>query len=159
MHDDAAREALIVLWKASDRICGKRLRPMVPLLVESMERHGDRQLAPEFRTWLLANSAATIDRALKQASGLTGGSARHRSSPSALRRSIPIRASDGWDNPAPGDVEVDLVAHSGPTAGARSRKRRGRAAMEPSVRCRSPHRDAPPWPTSTGHSHRPPPRS
>ena len=29
VYDDAAREALIVLWEASDRICGKRLRPLV----------------------------------------------------------------------------------------------------------------------------------
>lgn len=40
VYDDAAREALIVIWEASDRICGKRLRPLVPVLVEAMERHG-----------------------------------------------------------------------------------------------------------------------
>ena len=43
------REALIVLWEASDRVCGKRLRPLVPILVEAMERHGHLQLAPEVR--------------------------------------------------------------------------------------------------------------
>jgi len=46
-YDDAVREALIVLWETSDRICGKRLRPLVPTLVEAMERHGHLQLAPE----------------------------------------------------------------------------------------------------------------
>ncbi|RWN76302.1 MAG: ISNCY family transposase, partial [Mesorhizobium sp.] len=34
----------------------------------------------------------------------------------ALRRSIPIRTSADWDDPAPGFVEADLVAHSGPSA-------------------------------------------
>lgn len=34
------REALIVIWEASDRICGKRLKALVPILVEAMERHG-----------------------------------------------------------------------------------------------------------------------
>ena len=116
VYDDAVREALIVLWEASDRICGKRLRPMVPVLVESMERHGHLQLAAEVRTRLLAMSAATMDRALKQAKGLTGGGARRRSSPTALRRSIPVRTFDGWNDPAPGYIEADLVAHSGPTA-------------------------------------------
>jgi len=44
------REALIVIWEASDRICGKRLRPLLPILVEAMERHGHVQLVPEVRT-------------------------------------------------------------------------------------------------------------
>jgi hypothetical protein len=35
VYDAAVREALIVLWEASDRICGKRLRPLVPILIEA----------------------------------------------------------------------------------------------------------------------------
>src|ERR1700712_3878414 len=46
MYDQAVRAALIVIWEASDRICGKRLRPLVPILVGAMERHGHLQLAP-----------------------------------------------------------------------------------------------------------------
>jgi hypothetical protein len=30
------REALIVIWETSDRVCGKRLRPLMPILVEAM---------------------------------------------------------------------------------------------------------------------------
>jgi hypothetical protein len=45
VYDDAVREALILVWEASDRVCGKRLRPLIPILVESMERHGDLKLA------------------------------------------------------------------------------------------------------------------
>src|SRR5450830_393160 len=29
IHDDAVHEALILVWEASDRTCGKRLRPLV----------------------------------------------------------------------------------------------------------------------------------
>ena len=54
-----------MVWEASDRICGKRLRPLLPILVEAMERHGHLQLEQEVRTKLLAMSAATIDRALR----------------------------------------------------------------------------------------------
>ena len=32
VYDDAVREALVVLWEAADRICGKRLKPLIPLL-------------------------------------------------------------------------------------------------------------------------------
>ena len=117
VYDAAVREALVVLWEASDRICGKRLRPMVPVLVESMERHGHLQIAPELRTRLLAMSAATIDRALREVRRQAGGGARRRAAPSAaVRRSVPVCTFEGWDSPAPGYVEADLVAHSGPTA-------------------------------------------
>jgi hypothetical protein len=67
LYDRAVREALIVIWEASDRICGKRLRPLVPILVDAMERHGHLELAPEVRVNLFAMSAATIDRALREA--------------------------------------------------------------------------------------------
>ena len=117
IYDAAVHEALIVIWEASDRICGKRLRPLVPILIEAMERHGHLQLAPEVRTGLLAMSAATMDRALREVRGRAGGRARRRAAPSAaVRRSVPVRTFAGWDDPPPGFVEADLVAHSGPTA-------------------------------------------
>jgi hypothetical protein len=73
IYDDAVRGALIVVWEASDRICGKRLRPLVPIMLDAMERHGHLQLAPEVRTGLLAMSAATMDRALCDIRGASEG--------------------------------------------------------------------------------------
>ena len=117
VYDVAVREALIVLWEASDRVCGKRLRPLMPLLIEAMERHGHLQLAPEVRGGLLSMSAATIDRALREIKGQAGGGTRRRAAPSRpVRRSVPVRTFADWDDPAPGFMEADLVAHSGPTA-------------------------------------------
>ena len=117
VYDDAVREALIVVWEASDRVCGKRLRPLVPILVEAMERHGHLRLAQEVRISLLAMSAATIDRALRDVRRHAGKATRRRAPPSAaVRRSVPVRTFDGWDDPPPGFVEADLVAHSGPVA-------------------------------------------
>ena len=43
VYDAAMREALIVLWEASDRVCGNRLLPLLPVLIEAMERHGHVQ--------------------------------------------------------------------------------------------------------------------
>jgi hypothetical protein len=37
LYDAAVREALIVLWEASDRVCGKRLKPLIPILLEALE--------------------------------------------------------------------------------------------------------------------------
>ena len=117
VYDDAVREALIVIWEASDRICGKRLRPLVPVLLEAMERHGHLQLTAEVQHGLLAMSAATIDRALRAVRGRLVGRARRHAAPAvSVRRSVPVRTFADWDDPAPGYVEADLVAHSGPTA-------------------------------------------
>ena len=117
MYDQATREALSVVWQASDRICGKRLRPLVPILVSAMERHGPLQLAPDVRAGLLTMGAATMDRALREARGATGGRPRRRSPPSAaVRRSVAARTFSDWDDPPPGFMGADLVAHGGPTS-------------------------------------------
>ena len=84
--NEAVREALTVIWEASDRVRGKRLRPLVPILVEAMERHGHLQLAPEVRASLAAMSAATIDRALRDARQPGGGRKRRNAPPSAAIR-------------------------------------------------------------------------
>jgi hypothetical protein len=91
LYDEAVREALIVIWEASDRICGKRLRPLVPILVDAMERHGHLELAPALRVSLIAMSAATINRAaLREARALGGGRKRRRSR-HRLRSGAPFR--------------------------------------------------------------------
>ena len=46
IYDEAVRQAVIVVWEAADRICGKRLKVALPHLVESMERHGHLDLDP-----------------------------------------------------------------------------------------------------------------
>ncbi len=59
-------EALIVLWETSDRICSKRLKPLIPVLLPPLERHGKLILDSALRAQLLAVSAATIDRLLSE---------------------------------------------------------------------------------------------
>ena len=86
VYDDAVREALLVLWEASDRICGKRLKPLVPVLLDAMERHGHFALEAEVRAGLLAMSAATIDWALRAVREKTGQRGRRRGSASSAVR-------------------------------------------------------------------------
>jgi len=117
VYDQAVREALVVLWEASDRICGKRLKPLIPLLMPAMERHGHLALDEEVRVRLLKISAATIDRVLTPVRAVGSGDRRRRTKhSSAVRRRVPIRTYADWDDPAPGYMEADLVAHSGPSA-------------------------------------------
>ena len=49
IYDEAVKQALIVVWEAADRICGKRLKAALPSMVESLERHGHLDLDPAVR--------------------------------------------------------------------------------------------------------------
>src|ERR1700709_88029 len=40
LYGEEVRAALVMIWEASDRICGKRLQPLLAPLTEAMERHG-----------------------------------------------------------------------------------------------------------------------
>ena len=112
VYDDAVREALIIVWEASDRICGKRLKAALPLLVEAMERHGHLTLGDELRALLLGISASTIDRVLAPQRA-SAGKRRRRRSNGLLRSQIPVRTFADWDDPSVGYVEADLVVHNG----------------------------------------------
>jgi hypothetical protein len=111
-YDEGFCTTLIVLWEASDRVCGKRLQALLPSLVPALERHGHLVLDSSARTKLLRVSAATIDRLLAEARGACDRR-RVRRAPTALRRSVPIRTYADWNSPEPGFMEIDLVAHCG----------------------------------------------
>ena len=91
LYDGAARAALIVLWEASDRVCGKRLRALLPILLPAMERNQHLKLDEPMRQKILSMSASTIDRLLR----------------------VSVRTFAGWNDPSPGSMEMDLVAHCG----------------------------------------------
>jgi hypothetical protein len=112
LYDEAARAALIVLWEASDRVCSKRLKALVPMLLAALERNGHLRLNEDIRAKVVSMSAATIDRLLQAPRSAT----RLRKSPRAApepRRRIRMRTFADWHEPPPGSVEMDLVAHCG----------------------------------------------
>ena len=112
LYDEAAKQALIILWEASDRVCGKRLKPLLKILLPALERHGHLKLEEELRAKLLAMSAATIDRLLRAPRRAAHGKPRRRAVP-AIRRRVPVRTFADWHDPPPGSMEMDLVAHCG----------------------------------------------
>jgi len=57
LYDEATRAALIVLWEASDRVCGKRLKALLPILLAALERNGHLNLNAEIRPKILSMSA------------------------------------------------------------------------------------------------------
>jgi hypothetical protein len=108
------KDAMTALWEASDRVCGKRLKVMIPTLLPALEQHGRLQLGQADRDRVLAISAATIDRLLVDVKiAASGGRRRRAGFYSAIRREVPIRTFNDWNSPPPGYCEVDMVAHGG----------------------------------------------
>jgi Integrase core domain len=113
-YGPSIRDALIALWEASDRLCGKRLVVMIPALLPALERHGRLKLCAAERSLVLRASAATIDRLLGDVKIAAAGGRRRRAGfSSAVRRQVPVRTFNDWGAPPPGYCEADLVAHGG----------------------------------------------
>ena len=113
IYNEAVREALTIVWEAADRICGKRLRQVIPGLIDAMERHGHLRLDPAVRESLLTMSAATMDRLLKTVRDTARQGRRRTMVNTPLRKSIPVRTFGDWKDPSPGFFEMDMVVHCG----------------------------------------------
>jgi len=113
IYHEAVEEALIVVWEAADRICGKRLKALMSSLVDAMERHGHLQLEHNIRVLLLSMSAATIDRRLQKIREQAIGRRQQKRPLNRVRRLVPVRTFAAWDDVRPGFMEMDLVAHCG----------------------------------------------
>jgi len=114
LYDEAVKQALIVLWEASDRLCGKRLKAAIPILISAMERHGHLDLDLSVKQQLLQVSSASIDRLLSETRRHVDGKRRRRGGVGvALRRAVPVRTFSDWGDPPPGFLEVDMVEHCG----------------------------------------------
>jgi hypothetical protein len=116
LYDEAVREALVVFWEASDRVCGKRLKPLLSILLPALERHGHLRLDAAVRDKVFSVSAATIDRMLAPTRGSIAGNRTQRRAKPGIRRSIPVRTFADWNDPLPGFMEADLVCHGGETS-------------------------------------------
>jgi len=112
LYDEAARTALIVLWEASDRVCSKRLKALIPILLPALERHAHLKLDATIRSKILVMSAATIDRLLRAPRTATRSKKLRRVVPE-VRRRVPLRTFADWNEPLPGSMEMDTVAHCG----------------------------------------------
>ena len=92
LYDEAARAAIIVLWEASDRVCGKRLKALLPILLPALERNGHQKLDGEIRPKILSMSASTIDRLLRIPRNATRSRKIARAGPSRPARRRQSRA-------------------------------------------------------------------
>ena len=109
--------ALAFVWSLSRYPAGKRLAPMLAVLVAMLRRDGDLDLNDADAVLLVAMSAATIDRHLKGERVRLGLKGRSHTKPGTLLKSqIPVRTWAEWTEERPGFVEIDLVGHEGGNA-------------------------------------------
>jgi hypothetical protein len=106
--------ALVKCWAVLRAPAGKRLAPMLPVLVPILRRDGELDLTDSEAALLVAMSAATIDRRLAgERARMTPRGRSHTKPGSLLKSQIPIRTWADWDDAVPGFVEIDLVGHEG----------------------------------------------
>ncbi len=118
IYTDEVKQALVISWEATCRICSKRLVPFLPTLVPILEKYNYLDLSSEVREKLLAISPATVDRLLYTVRHGRGGRGVGTTKPGGLlKHKIPVRTFADWDDLRPGFIEADLVAHCGTIAG------------------------------------------
>jgi hypothetical protein len=115
-YGSEVQQALHLTWTAANHICAKRLIPFLPTLVEALERHGHLQLSEECRNQLLSMSPATADRMLRPYRKQERRGISTTRSGTLLKKQIPIRTFQDWNEVKPGFLEADLVAHCGTQA-------------------------------------------
>lgn len=117
-------DPLATLWEASQHVCAKRLKPLLPVLLSALERHGRIRLEPDVRAMLAVISTATIDRVLRQAR--QSGSREPRLA-AVLGRKVFRPISVDWIVREPGYMAMHLWAHGGPASSAAGGDRRVRS--------------------------------
>lgn len=106
--------ALELTWRVARCPSGKRLAPMLSVLVPMLRRDGELDMSNTEADLLCHMSSSTIDRRLRGAKVLAGFRGASQTKPGALFKSqIPIRTWSEWSEDRPGFVEIDLVGHEG----------------------------------------------
>jgi len=116
IYDLPVIKALKEAWMYMDFACGKRLHEGIGDMLDALIRFDEVNYDDETVRKLRRMSAATMDRLLKkdkEALRLKGISTTKPGT--LLKRDIPIRLGQEWDDAIPGFEEVDLVAHCGST--------------------------------------------
>jgi hypothetical protein len=105
---------LATCWMLTRAPAGKRLAPMLEVVVPLLRRDGDIVLTDDEAALLVSMSPASIDRHLGPERDRLVSRGRSHTKPGTLLKSqIPIRTWADWDEDVPGFVEIDLVGHEG----------------------------------------------
>ena len=110
----AGKALLVKLWRLSDMLCGKLLKPVIGLYLDSL-LHAEKH-PPDVCEEVLDMSASTIDRRLRSVKvGSVKNKSRRQSSLAEHRNAIPLKV-ESWPESypkEPGWTQADSVAHCG----------------------------------------------
>ena len=116
-YGPAVTTALSKCWAVLRAPSGKRLAPILGVLMPMLRRDNELELTDAEAALLVRMSAATIDRRLAPERFKLLSRGRSHTKPGTLLKSqIPIRTWADWDDAVPGFVEIDLVGHEGGNA-------------------------------------------
>lgn len=110
-YDEAVKQALVFLWEASDRLCGKRLKVQIPILIEALERHGKLSLDPTVKTKLLQISASSIDPVLSDTRQAATPKEFWRVLTDNLRMKLLVGHSWAWNHLTSDDAPITTTTH------------------------------------------------
>lgn len=103
-----------IIWKASNFLCGFRLKAAIPLFLEHMVLSGELNPDAQTRALLLSVSDATLDRLLTADRNRLLPHGRCTTRPgSLLLPHIPVKTFSEWLDTVPGSIAVDWVAFCG----------------------------------------------
>jgi len=106
-------DALLVIWRASNEICGERFHPFIPVMMEKLIDCGELEVSQEIKEKLLEISLGTIKRVIKGVKHRSFIKISGTTKPgSLLKREIAVRYGR-WTEENPGWCETDTVAHCG----------------------------------------------
>ncbi len=115
-YDREVSEALIAVWRASNRICSKRLIPFLPTIIASLEKFGHLKISSATKEKLLTMGHSSVDRLLKEERKKYAKRKSTTRPGYLIKKHIPIRTYSDWSDTRPGFFEADLVAHGGSSA-------------------------------------------
>ncbi len=109
--------AVRVVHEAAGGIGAKRLHPFVGELASRLAAFGELEVDAGTEALLRRASAATLERMLAADQVPVRARSKSLTKPgTTLRSRIAVRTFRDWDDASPGFVEVDTVAHCGPTS-------------------------------------------
>lgn len=110
-YDQPVIDALLRLWDASDFICGERLQPYIPTLLDCLIHCHEIVITKETKAKLLKISLGTVKKILTGKKRRTYIKIKGTTKPGTLlKHQIAIRYGP-WEEVDPGWCETDTVAH------------------------------------------------
>jgi hypothetical protein len=115
-YDAPVQRALAELWKLFDDPCGQRLAPLLREQVPRVRQRQQWSCSPEVADKLVTLSPKTADRLLSpERTRLPLPHYRQSATRRLLLEQIPVKVSADWDRTRIGNLQLDYVAHCGPS--------------------------------------------